>query len=503
MGSQQQRRGHRNQDPGAPWSTAPLVAEQPWGNAALAEQVGLSGPKGTAPSPASQALDPWSFGPEGDGLDSGLVAPAVGSDLGLAGVRDLMDFEGIDQELVAWFDLLVPPGLGVTGSVDLAAMFEVGLGISGGITLVNLGGGYWDLSVEGSIRSETAEALGVCAPDEAEAEAEMGGGVSVGGAFGFRVPWAKLAAGTRPATPTEVVGTVAASLSPERLAPCLMSVQVQVGVETHGEVVVGMLGQEVSDAIRLCGEASVSIAYDDLAAPDGTRTGQLRIGADVEGLMEVATTLGSGDLPRLHEATALIVPFQVNPEHEGTCEFGVPALEVGVEGEAGMVGAGASVELGPDHAALQAWVFVHPATVLWENVLRLACFLLPPGVELDAEGTVKLGVALSVDGVLSTLTNELWAWLTTGEVPAALAPHLPEVERIVARAQLTLAVDLVLAEATIGGEFVAGAGAKIDAELEGTAGLVFQSDDVLAELESPPTLDEALALLRSSAATLG
>ncbi|MCB9688311.1 MAG: hypothetical protein H6738_11940 [Alphaproteobacteria bacterium] len=487
---------YENQETGP--SVASVVTEQPWGNAAMAERLGL----GKAPT-LDDALAPWSSGPQGDLLDSDLLAPALGSDLGFDELRDLLDNEGIDQELVTWFDLIVPPGAGIKGALSLGAAMQVTFELGGGVTVVNLGGGYWDVEVEGSLSAGAAEAIGLAMP-MAEGKAEVGAEVKVEGSFGLKLPWARLMSGAKvqPTGLAQVVDGVASALHGVDLLPYVMSVEVQTGAEAKGEVAAGLVGQEISNAIKMSGDASVGVSFDDLTAPDGTRDGEIRIEAEAEALAEIAVNLAAGYLPRLHEATALVVPFTWLGH--GDTELHTPYVVLGADAEVGMVGVGATLELGPNHSALKASVMVHPGTLLWDKVLEganLALMGMSLGAaKIDAEGTVELGLSISADGAMSALLHDVWAWLATGSVSEALAPYLGEAQAIVKQAQITLAVDLVLAELTVEGEVEGGLGPKVGVEGEAKAALLYQRDDVMAELDAPPTIDDALAMIRRSAA---
>ncbi len=493
------------------------------GNAAMAAALGLGG--GPIPAWSGDELDRWAFGEDdGEFVDGFLdrVEQAPGRDAAtLPALRERCDFEGPVGGVGGWIDATVPVGVGVAGSVELGIALGLSAEAEMACSFVNQGRGRCEIEASGGLAGGQDWGLGALI-------GESGGGIEGGwrarvkGAFTLEMPWnevidaetlALLGASVKGEVGVaHLVRALADGLRGRDLTPYVTKVELgaegELGLEAEAE----LLGQEISNVLKGVAGLKVGKSYEDPDAA-GRREGELRIEAAAEALMEIALDLSqagidtSAALPHLQGSAALVLPFV---ETDGVPEYRAAYAEVGLDLEAGVGGIGGTMALGPDHSAVSAYVMIHPGSFLWQRVLdeAIGCKLeaLTAGiVEFETEGSMKLGMELTLDqdghgSALTGLIADLYRWLTTGEASDALVPHLPEARAVVFGAKLELEVDLIVAalHGEFGGGF--GAGGEVEGDLEGDLGLVYKRDDVLAELRTPLTPDEALAQMSGGAA---
>ncbi len=428
--------------------------------------------------------------------------------------------QGIVAKLVAFVDACLPVGLGV--AFEGSAGLVVGVSGEGALssTITNQGAGW--VEVDASV------ALGVGMPGLVGGElggtgAELGGeaGLTTTAQRKFRIPWSRLLA---PEVLAGLAGTVLLQstcveaglhalgvvLTGRDLNPFLLEESYALEGSAEVEASLGALGEEVSWLLKDTVGAKVGVAWDDLPDDRGHREGTLSLEGSGEMLHQVALNLeqvaGIDVEVPLPDATltgALVVPIT---EDMGVITFGTPWLRVAAscglacgEGEVG-------VEVGPDHAVVDAEASLSVQHVLARDVVDTVTKAVTAGTAgiVDVDGgssTVTVGLSVPVDAALlaegGATAQDVAQYLFTGQVSPALAAVRGLLDAAVAAGTVTVGVDLTLLSASVDGEGEVGAGAKLGGSVEAEGSIVYQNDDVTGLLPAAPTAADVVALLRS------
>lgn len=462
------------------------------------------------PSLAESGRPQWSLDEREDTGDGG--DPGAG------------DERTVPQIAIDWVDGCLPVGLGVAVSGSLEVELGMSLEGSAGVTVTNQGGGWLEIEVALGAGFGLGVGVGGAAGGNG-AELEAGGDANNTATRTYRVPWTRmvdlgnLAKLGFSAALGEVFGDAVEAIAPEAviealvgghdLTPFLIGDSMELTVSAGAEGMAGAVAEELGLELSVGAGVSIGVEYDDLADEHGDRDGTVKIEGSLDflqkALIDLSKTIGFDTecmLPHLHASGAVVIPFS---EHDGDKTFAMPYLELAAEAEAGPVGIGGKVDVGPDKASVELHVSLDPGSLLWQKVLDdtvgIAIETLSGGLaEVETSGSMTLGVGFSLLAPElpdpAVIAPDVTTWMTTGYASPALTENAGLLDRMLASADVTLGVDLVIAELVVAGEAEAKEGLEEGVAGEFKAGLVYQRDDVLEDLEAPPTVDEALSYLR-------